>query len=143
VRTTDLAAIDGDRFLYIRGRADDAINRGGFKIPPGVIEDALAAHPAVDEASAVALPDPRLGQVPAAAVTLLSPATEQELMQYLASRLTSYQRPVAIKIVSQLPRTPSLKVSRALVREHYFDGLTPNGAAEVPGTTTAGESHDC
>jgi long-chain acyl-CoA synthetase len=142
VRTTDLAAIDDDRFLFIRGRADEAINRGGFKIPPGVIEDALLAHPAVDEASAVALPDPRLGQVPAAAVTLVGPATEEELMEYLAGRLTRYQRPVAIKIVDQLPRTPSLKVSRALVREHYFDGFSPHRPDGVPGTTTTGESHD-
>jgi len=129
LRTTDLAALDDDAFLFIRGRADDAINRGGFKIPPNVIEDALAAHPAVNEASAVALPDDRLGQVPAAAVTLLSPVTEEELMQYLAGRLTRYQRPVAIKVVDQLPRTPSLKISRALVREHYFDGYTTQGEA--------------
>jgi long-chain acyl-CoA synthetase len=139
LRTTDLATIDDDRFLFIRGRADDAINRGGFKIPPSVIEDALEAHPAVDEASAVALPDARLGQVPAAAVTLLSPATEEELMEYLTSRLTRYQRPVAIKVVDQLPRTPSLKISRALVREHYFDGHSPHGAADVPDAATAGE----
>ena len=139
VRTTDLAFIDDDQFLFIRGRADEAINRGGFKIPPSVIEDALRAHPAVDEASAVALPDDRLGQVPAVAVTLLSPATEEELMQYLTSRLTRYQRPVAIKVVDQLPRTPSLKISRPLVREHYFDGYSPHGAAEVPGGATTGE----
>jgi len=139
LRTTDLAVIDDDQFLFICGRADDAINRGGFKIPPSVIEDALLAHPAVDEASAVALPDARLGQVPVAAVTLRSPVTEEELMQYLASRLTRYQRPVAIKVVDQLPRTPSLKISRPLVREHYFDGFTPHGAPEVPGAATTGE----
>ena len=124
-RTTDLAAIDADGFLFIHGRADDAINRGGFTIPPSVIEEAMISHPAVDEASAVGLPDLRLGQVPAVAVTLVSPVTEQELMEYLTSRLTSYQRPVAIRVVRQLPRTPSLKVSRALVREHYFNGVRP------------------
>jgi long-chain acyl-CoA synthetase len=140
LRTTDLATIDDDRFLFIRGRADDAINRGGFKIPPSVIEDALHAHPAVNEASAVALPDARLGEVPAAAVTLLSPATEDELMQYLASRLTRYQRPVAIKVVDQLPRTPSLKISRPLVREHYFDGFTQDAAADVAGSATTEEA---
>jgi len=140
VRTTDLAAIDGEGFLFIRGRADDAINRGGFKIPPSVIEETLAAHPAVDEASAVALPDARLGQVPAAAVTALSPVTEEELMRYLASRLTRYQRPVAIKVVDQLPRTPSLKISRALVRERYFDGHPQTGTGEVPDSPTAGEA---
>jgi len=132
LRTTDLAALDDDGFLFIHGRADEAINRGGFKIPPSVIEDALAAHPAVDEASAVALPDDRLGQVPVAAVTLRSPVTEQELMEYLAGRLTRYQRPVAIKVVDQLPRTPSLKISRALVREHYFDGIVPHPAVGRP-----------
>ena len=58
--------------------------------------------------------------MPAVAVTLVGPATERELMEYLASRLTSYRRPLAIKIVRQLPRTPSLKVSRGLVREHFF-----------------------
>jgi acyl-CoA synthetase (AMP-forming)/AMP-acid ligase II len=139
LRTTDLASIDDEGFVYIRGRADDAINRGGFKIPPSVIEEALAAHPAVDEASAVALPDARLGQVPAAAVTLLSPVTEDELMRYLADRLTRYQRPVAIKVVDQLPRTPSLKISRALVLEHYFDGHQQPPAAETPGSQTTGE----
>ena len=125
VRTTDLASIDDDGFLFIHGRADDAINRGGFKIPPGVIEDALLAHPAVDEACAVGLPEPRLGEVPAVAVTLVGPATEEELMEYLASRLTSYQRPISIKVVDQLPRTPSLKVSRRLVAERYFGGPGP------------------
>src|SRR5262249_23956982 len=102
LRTTDLAAVDDEGFLFIRGRAGDAINRGASKTPPGVIGAAPPAPPAVDEASAGALPDARLGQVPAAAVTLLSPATEHELMDYLASRLTRYQRPVAIKVVDQL-----------------------------------------
>jgi acyl-CoA synthetase (AMP-forming)/AMP-acid ligase II len=75
------------------------------------------------------------------------PASADELMDYLASRLTRYQRPVAIKVVSHLPRTPSLKVSRALVREHYFSGTDfsdtgtqPSGDAS--GTPTSGGSHD-
>jgi long-chain acyl-CoA synthetase len=137
LRTTDLAAIDDDGFLFIRGRADNAINRGGFKIPPGVIEDALRAHPAVDEASAVAVPDPRLGEVPVAAVTLVSPVTEAELASYLAGRLTRYQLPVAIRVVDELPRTPSLKISAALVRERYFDDF-----GDAADAATAGESDD-
>lgn len=120
IRTTDLASIDDDGFLFIHGRADDAISRGGFKIPPSVIEEALAQHPAVDEASAVGLADPRLGEVPVVAVTLSAPATEAELMEFLSARLTRYQRPVDLAIVDALPRTPSLKVSRALVREQIF-----------------------
>jgi long-chain acyl-CoA synthetase len=120
LRTTDLALIDDDGFLYIHGRADEAINRGGFKIPPSVIEDALRQHPAVDEISVIGLPDHRLGEVPAVAVTLTGPATEEELMEHLASRLTRYQLPVALRVVDALPRTPSMKVSQPLVREQYF-----------------------
>lgn len=125
IRTTDLASLDADGFLYIHGRADDAINRGGFKIPPTVIEDALHGHPAVDEAVAVGLPDERLGEVPVVAVTLDGAATEEELMDYLSSVLTRYQRPVRLRIVDTLPRTPSLKVSRSMVRDEFFLGDAP------------------
>ena len=125
VRTTDLASLDEDGFLFIHGRADEAINRGGFKIPPSVIEEALAAHPAVDEASAVGIPHPRLGEVPVVAVTLSGTATEDELLEFLAERLTRYQRPVDLKIVDALPRTPSMKISRAVVREQIFSNGSP------------------
>jgi acyl-CoA synthetase (AMP-forming)/AMP-acid ligase II len=54
------------------------------------------------------------------AVTLVGSATEEELMEYLTSRLTRYQRPVALRVVDTLPRTPSMKISRTLVREQYF-----------------------
>lgn len=114
IRTNDLATIDGDGFLFIHGRADDAINRGGFKIPPDVISDALRAHPAVYDAAAVGLPDKRLGQVPAAAVELRpgAMASEDELLDYARARLIKYQVPVRIMIVPELPRTPAQKISR-------------------------------
>jgi acyl-CoA synthetase (AMP-forming)/AMP-acid ligase II len=115
IRTNDLATIDADGFLFIHGRADDAINRGGFKIPPDVISDALRAHPAVYDAAAVGLPDKRLGQVPAVAVELrpgAAPVSEEELVGYARSRLIAYQVPVRVLIVPELPRTPAQKISR-------------------------------
>ncbi|WP_395109901.1 AMP-binding protein [Actinomadura sp. SCN-SB] len=115
-RTTDLASLDEDGFLFIHGRADEAINRGGFKIVPSVIEDALKAHPAVTDASAVGLPDPRLGEVPVAAVTLRAPAELAELRKWLRDRLARYHLPTEIKVVDELPRTPSMKISRPGVR---------------------------
>jgi acyl-coenzyme A synthetase/AMP-(fatty) acid ligase len=133
LRTNDLASLDADGFLYIHGRADDAINRGGFKIPPSVIEDALREHPAVADAAAVGLPDERLGEVPAAAVTLHGAATEQGLLDYLATRLARYQMPVLIRVVDELPRTPSMKVNRPRLRDIVLDSDDPAGAAtEVP-----------
>jgi acyl-coenzyme A synthetase/AMP-(fatty) acid ligase len=124
-RTTDLASLDEDGFLFIHGRADDAINRGGFKIVPSVIEDALKTHPAVTDASAVGLPDPRLGEVPVAAVTLRSPAEPAELRDWLGDRLARYHLPTEIKVVDELPRTPSMKISRPGVRALFV----PEGTA--------------
>jgi acyl-coenzyme A synthetase/AMP-(fatty) acid ligase len=117
VVTNDIGRLDEDGFLYIVGRADDAINRGGFKIVPQVIEEVLCTHPAVAEAAVVGLPDPRLGEVPVAAVELRSPVSEQELVSWLRERVTKDQVPVAIRAVDALPRTASLKISKPGVRE--------------------------
>jgi long-chain acyl-CoA synthetase len=122
VRTTDLASLDDDGFLFIHGRADDAINRGGFKIVPSVIEEALRAHPAVRDAAAVGVPDERLGEVPVAAVTLRSGCSVADLEEWLAERLARYQLPTEVRVVEELPRTPSMKVSRPDVRA-LFEAL--------------------
>jgi long-chain acyl-CoA synthetase len=113
VRTTDLARIDPDGFLWILGRTDDAILRGGFKVFPGEIAAALRAHPAVRECGVTGIPDERLGAVPVAAVELVegATATSDELMVYAREHLTSYQVPREILVVPALPRTPSMKVS--------------------------------
>ncbi|MEU9456134.1 class I adenylate-forming enzyme family protein [Streptomyces sp. NPDC048277] len=131
LRTNDLASVDEDGFLFIHGRADDAINRGGFKIPPSVIEDALHQHPAVSDATAVALADERLGEVPVVAVTLCGQASERELLDHLAARLTRYQMPVQLRILDQLPRTPSLKVDRPRLQELFGTEGTPEGQPPV------------
>jgi acyl-CoA synthetase (AMP-forming)/AMP-acid ligase II len=119
VRTTDLASIDAEGFLYIHGRADNALIRGGFKVFPEHVEAALRTHPAIYDASVVALPDARLGQVPAAALQLQPSAaqpSEESLQQFLRERLKAYELPVAYAFVGNLPRTPSMKVSQPAVR---------------------------
>ncbi|MFW6092906.1 MAG: class I adenylate-forming enzyme family protein [Pseudomonadota bacterium] len=124
VRTNDLARLDEDRFLYILGRADNAIIRGGFKIIPGDVADVLESHPAVKEAAVVGLDDRRLGQVPVAAFELAPGAeapTDDELAEWIRSRMTAYSVPVAFKAVDELPRTPSLKVSAVGVKELFGD----------------------
>ncbi len=115
VRTTDLAVLDEDGFLFIRGRADNAIIRGGFKVIPGDVEAALQQHPAVLEAAVIGLPDPRLGQVPAAAYVARAGASAPdagELEAFLRERLLPYQLPVLVTELEELPRTPSMKVSQ-------------------------------
>ncbi len=70
IRTSDIGAIDADGFLWLKGRADGAIMRGGFKVLPETIERALVSHPAVSDAGVTGVSDKRLGQVPGAAIVL-------------------------------------------------------------------------
>jgi long-chain acyl-CoA synthetase len=118
MRTSDLASVDADDFLYFHGRADEAINRGGFKIVPSIIADALRQHPSVGDVAVVALPDERLGEVPVAAVEPKSGGEMPDrdtLMAFVRSQLVAYQVPKDIKVVKALPRTPSFKVDRNAV----------------------------
>jgi len=116
IRTTDLASVDSDGFVTLHGRADGAINRGGFKILPETVRAVLVSHPAVRDACVVGIPDRRLGQVPVAAVELrhggATPSAE-ELMTLIRDALPSHHVPVAIVVVEQLPRNAALKVRPA------------------------------
>ncbi|WP_433632150.1 class I adenylate-forming enzyme family protein [Nocardia sp. CA-120079] len=115
VRTSDLARIDADGFLWIEGRADDAIIRGGFKVQPETVQRVLEAHDAVREAAVAGLPDPRLGAVPVAAVEVepgRTPPAVAELVALCRTQLMPYEVPAHILVLDQLPRTPSSKVSR-------------------------------
>ncbi|MEV4235370.1 MULTISPECIES: AMP-binding protein [unclassified Nocardia] len=115
VRTSDLARIDEDGFLWIEGRADDAIIRGGFKVQPETVQRVLEAHDAVREAAVAGLPDARLGAVPVAAVEIepgRTPPAVAELVALCRTQLMPYEVPAHIVVLDELPRTPSSKVSR-------------------------------
>jgi acyl-CoA synthetase (AMP-forming)/AMP-acid ligase II len=115
VTTSDLAHIDEDGYLYIDGRADDVIVRGGFKIAPETVARALRTHDAVADAAVVGLADPRLGQVPVAAVELRSDksATGDELRAHCRASLTPYEVPAQVFVVDELPRGAALKIDRS------------------------------
>lgn len=115
VRTNDLAHMDEDGFLYLHGRADDAIIRGGFKVIPEEVAEVLRTHPKVGDAALIGIPDERLGMVPAAAVEKrpdADPPTPEELDAYLRERLAPYKLPVRYAIVPEIPRTASMKPKR-------------------------------
>lgn len=115
MRTSDLAHLDEDGFLYIDGRADDAIIRGGFKVHPEVVSDVLRAHSSVLDACVFGRADDRLGQVPIAVVEFAEGAqevSEDDLKTFARGKLTGYEVPVAIHAVDELPRGVSLKIDR-------------------------------
>ncbi|HEY7070053.1 MAG TPA: AMP-binding protein [Acidimicrobiales bacterium] len=119
VRTTDLARIDADGFLWILGRADQAIIRGGFKVQPEDVRAALERHPAVRGAAVVGREDRRRGAVPVAAVELRAgaePVGPGDLLAHAATTLARYELPAEIRVVDALPRTDSGKADLAAVR---------------------------
>lgn len=124
MQTTDLARIDEDGFLWILGRADQAIIRGGFKVMPDDVRAALESHPAVRGAAVVGLPDARLGETPVALVELREDAAAgpDELTEYLGERLARYEIPTQIRITDAIPRTPSGKPDLTVVRSHFTPG---------------------
>ena len=114
ISTSDLAHLDDDGFLYIDGRADDVIMRGGFKVAPQAVVTALCRHQTVADAAVAGLPHPRLGQVPVAAVELRNnmSVTGDELREHCRSLLTPYEVPVEVVVVEELPRGAAMKVDR-------------------------------
>jgi acyl-CoA synthetase (AMP-forming)/AMP-acid ligase II/thioesterase domain-containing protein/acyl carrier protein len=131
-RTGDQGYLDSDRFLFINGRTKEMINRGGEKIAPREIDEALMDHPAVQQAVAFALPDQRLGEDVGAAVVLNAGASvaESELQQFVAARLAEFKVPRKIVFVTEIPKGPTGKVQRIGLAEKLNIASTP--APEAP-----------
>ncbi|MEV5835188.1 fatty acid--CoA ligase family protein [Nocardia sp. NPDC052112] len=117
--TRDRGHVDADGYLYIEGRADDTIIRGGENIAPAEIEEVLLSHPAVAQACVVGPPDDEWGQTLAAAVVLRAGAvaTGEELRTLVRSRLRGSKTPEMIVFRKSLPHTDTGKLLRRLVLE--------------------------
>ncbi len=133
VTTSDLAHLDEDGYLYLDGRADDVIVRGGFKIVPDTVVRALRTHPAVLDASVAGLPDTRLGQIPVAGVELRegAAAAPEELREHCRDSLTPYEVPAEIYVVDELPRGAALKVDRRRLIEMLAQRRTTAGVESI------------
>jgi acyl-CoA synthetase (AMP-forming)/AMP-acid ligase II len=113
-RTGDLGLLDDDGCLRLTGRIKEIINRGGEKLAPEEIDDALLDHPAVAEAAAFAISDERLGEEVAIAV-VLEPGvsvSRRELRRAVATRLSLSNVPRRVWFIASLPRTATGKVRR-------------------------------
>jgi acyl-CoA synthetase (AMP-forming)/AMP-acid ligase II len=111
-RTGDQGYLDDEGYLTLVGRLKELINRGGEKISPREIDDALLAHPAVAEAVCFGIPNRVYGEEVAAAVVLHGSATEAELTAHCRSSLADFKCPKTIYIVEAIPRTATGKIQR-------------------------------
>lgn len=125
-KTGDLGFFDEDGYLTLVGRIKEMINRGGQKISPIEVDEALLAHPDIVDAAAFSLPHPTLGDVVGAAVVLAPNArlTEQDLYDFLRDRLEPLKWPRKFAFIERIPRGPSGKARRHEVAR-LLETLTP------------------
>jgi acyl-CoA synthetase (AMP-forming)/AMP-acid ligase II len=117
--TRDMGWLDEDGYLYIAGRKDDMIIRGGENIAPAEVEATLQSHPAVDEAAVIGVPDLEWGQRVAAFVVVRPGATvtDEELVDFCRARLASFKKPEVVRFVAELPKNPMGKILRRELRD--------------------------
>ncbi len=122
-RTGDLARIDSAGYVRITGRVKDVINRGGEKVPVAEIEQLLHAHPAVRDVAIVAMPDERLGE--RACAFVVGQLDFDTMLEYLDShRVSKTYWPERLELVESLPRTPSGKVQKFVLRAQARELVT-------------------
>ncbi len=141
-RTGDQGSFDEDGYLFIRGRTKEIINRGGEKVSPREVEEILLDHPAVAEALAFAMPDPRLGEEVAAAVVLRAGqmADERGLRAFAAERLVDFKLPRRFVFLEEMPKGATGKPQRIGLAERLglpgTDAVAASTEFVEPRTTT-------
>ena len=119
--TSDLGYLDADGYLFLVGRSDDVINRGGEKIYPREIEEILLAQPGVRSAAVVGVADEVLGERPVAYVVTDAAAAgaevEAALREACAARLPRHKQPSEFCLVTEMPLGPTGKISRRQLKD--------------------------
>jgi acyl-CoA synthetase (AMP-forming)/AMP-acid ligase II len=114
-RTGDFGVLDERGYLTLAGRLKELINRGGEKISPVEVDEALLSCPGVSEAVAFAMADEKYGEVVAAAVVLAGGTTPDEVRAHVAQRLAGFKVPQVLYVVDAIPKTATGKVQRRVV----------------------------
>lgn len=133
-KTGDLARMDEEGYFYIVDRKKDMIISGAENIYPKEIEIVLYEHPSILEASVIGVPDEKWGES-VLAVVVLQPGekvTEDELIQYCKENLASYKKPKSIKFVQELPKNPSGKILKHVLRKQCSEEIKRNTTEKSP-----------
>jgi acyl-CoA synthetase (AMP-forming)/AMP-acid ligase II len=123
-RTGDVGSLDTDGWLRITDRLKEMIKVRGFQVAPAEIETVLHGHPAVKDCAVFGIPDGINGEAVVAAVTTCAPVDAADLTARVDEKLASYKRLSRVVFVSDIPRLPSGKVLRRVLKERY--GCTSN-----------------
>ncbi len=121
LRTRDMGWVDEDGYIYLAGRKDDMIIRGGENIAPAEVESVIQSHPEVDEVAVFALPSEEWGQIVAAAVVpkRADSLTDEIVVEFCKQRMASFKKPERIIFLAELPRNPLGKVLKKDLKARY------------------------
>lgn len=130
--TGDLAHMDGEGFIFYEGRVDDIISSAGYRIGPIEVENALQEHPAVTECAVIGSPDAERGEIVKAFVVLRkgfvsSEALKRELQEHVKKTTAPYKYPRAIEFTVELPKTPTGKLLRRVLRDAERPKMAQSG----------------
>ena len=118
LHTGDIGRVDADGYFTIVDRLKELIKYKGFQVPPAELEAVLRTHPAVGDAAVIPIPDEECGEVPKAFVVLRRAVPPEALLAYVAERVAPYKKIRAVEVVDAIPRSPSGKILRRVLREH-------------------------
>ncbi|MCH1456021.1 MAG: AMP-binding protein [Planktomarina temperata] len=117
LKTGDVAIIDADGYMFIVDRLKELIKYKGFQVAPAELEACLVAHPQIQDAAVIGLPDEEAGEVPVAFVVSADPApSSEEIQSYVGTQLSHYKQLHRVTFVEAIPKSPSGKILRRLLR---------------------------
>jgi acyl-CoA synthetase (AMP-forming)/AMP-acid ligase II len=122
-RTGDVGYLDVDGWLRITDRAKEMIKVRGFQVAPAEIEAVLHGHPAIEDCAVFGVPDAVSGEAVVAAVKACTPVEAEELVTLVSDRLASYKRLSRVVFVDEIPRLPSGKVLRRVLKERLWTSV--------------------
>src|SRR5690606_28513502 len=122
LQSGDLGHLDPDGFLYVVDRKRDMIISGGVNLYPREIEEIIFQHPAVAEVAVYGVPDARWGEMVRASIVLRRgrSATAEGIAAFVGDHMARYNIPKLIEFVDDLPRNPSGKVLKRVLKERYI-----------------------
>jgi len=124
--TGDLALKDDDGYIWFKGRSDDLITSSGYRIGPSEIEDCLTKHHSVAMAAVIGAPDAVRGDIVKAFIVVRpgvtpGPELEQEIKDFVKTRLSPHEYPRAIEFIDELPMTATGKIMRRELRKREME----------------------
>ncbi|MFN9202015.1 MAG: 4-coumarate--CoA ligase family protein [Gemmatimonas sp.] len=116
-KTGDVAVADEHGWFRIVDRVKELIKYKGLQVAPAELEALLLGHPSIADAAVIPVPDPEAGEVPKAFLVLRAPMTAEEVMQFIAERVSPYKKVRQVEFVDAIPKSPSGKILRRLLVE--------------------------